>query len=290
MTELMSLVPVEQVVVASDSSPGAQRAVSWAAERARLWGCQLRIVRITPQDPLPTRQNVFKAMAEGPAYARRVWARAQQHLDEDLASAQQAFPDLEITADLIKSDRAAEVLAQLADDAHLLVLGATGTSAVNRTLLGGTVAAVVHHAHGPVVVVPSDLGRPGGPVVVGLDDGPHTGRIAATAVRAAKAAGVDLVAVRCWALPDPYLPTAESEKVSADLAQQLRSLLEPSGLAVTPVVDQRSPADVLVEQSARASLVIMGSRGQGGFPGLLLGSVSRSVILRSHCPVLVVRT
>ena len=49
-----------------------------------------------------------------------------------------------------------------------------------------------------------------------------------------------------------------------------------------------SPADALVQASASADLVVMGTRGRGGFRGLLLGSVSQAVLVDAVCPVMVV--
>jgi nucleotide-binding universal stress UspA family protein len=54
------------------------------------------------------------------------------------------------------------------------------------------------------------------------------------------------------------------------------------------VVEDRNPADCLVELSGDADLVVVGSRGRGGFSSLLLGSVSHAVVLHGRCPVVVV--
>ena len=58
---------------------------------------------------------------------------------------------------------------------------------------------------------------------------------------------------------------------------------------VRTVVEEGNPVQVLIEQSASADLLVVGSRGHGGFAGMLLGSVSHHLVAHSKCPVVVVR-
>ena len=54
-------------------------------------------------------------------------------------------------------------------------------------------------------------------------------------------------------------------------------------------VEEGNPAKVLIERSKEADLVVLGSRGHGGFKGMLLGSVSQHLVAHAECPVVVVR-
>jgi nucleotide-binding universal stress UspA family protein len=64
---------------------------------------------------------------------------------------------------------------------------------------------------------------------------------------------------------------------------------DPNGVVIERRVSEGSPATVLVDESRDADLLVVGSRGHGGFAGLLLGSVSQQCAHHAACPVVIVR-
>jgi nucleotide-binding universal stress UspA family protein len=145
-----------------------------------------------------------------------------------------------------------------------------------------------------------DLGIRGGVVVA--DDGSQDARLALQwAVEEARLRRCTLHVVRAWSIqsaPRPeswrpgYAPSLMEyeEAVRADLLGDVREVLgtDPGcEVSVHPV--HAAPAPALVAASKHADLVVVGSRGLGGFRGLLLGSVSEQVVRHAACPVVVVR-
>jgi nucleotide-binding universal stress UspA family protein len=85
-------------------------------------------------------------------------------------------------------------------------------------------------------------------------------------------------------VPEPTQRTAD------DLLQIIKEELgEEPPVVVQPHVKQGRPAEVLINESTNADLLVVGTRGHGGFAGLVLGSVSQHVAAYAKCPVTVVR-
>jgi len=137
-------------------------------------------------------------------------------------------------------------------------------------------------------------------IVVGVDGSP--GSRAALTWAAAEAAehGADLVVVNVWehtllppagsvTVSERYVPDP-SQRTAEDLIQVIKEELgEQPAVLVQPRVKQGTPAKVLIEESSNADLLVVGTRGHGGFAGLVLGSVSQHVAAYASCPVAVVR-
>jgi nucleotide-binding universal stress UspA family protein len=133
-------------------------------------------------------------------------------------------------------------------------------------------------------------------VVVGVDGSKQSHQALRWAAQVASQWGAQLEVVIAWEYPAGAYGLA-TWPAEWDLAQDTRKTLEitldevfgtdrPADLRVT--VRQGGAAQVLLKQAKGATMLIVGSRGHGGFAGLLLGSVSASVAEHAQCPVLVV--
>jgi len=134
-------------------------------------------------------------------------------------------------------------------------------------------------------------------IVVAVDGSPSSEQALRWAVRQAAATGAEVHAVHAWHLPDLYgwgaviddVDWAENARLVLDRA--LAEALEPAVAAgVHRHVVEGHATQVLLDAAADADLLVVGSRGHGGFAGMLLGSVSQHVVAHAACPVVVVRT
>ncbi|HUZ37785.1 MAG TPA: universal stress protein [Streptosporangiaceae bacterium] len=133
-------------------------------------------------------------------------------------------------------------------------------------------------------------------IVVGVDGSPSSVRALTWAVREAGLSGGVIDAVCAWQYPVSYgWAVAEAEpQLSALSLQALEKAIAEAGAAgdtveIRPHVVEQNPAAALLAAAKGADLLVVGSRGHGGFAGMLLGSVSQHCAHHAPCPVVVVR-
>jgi nucleotide-binding universal stress UspA family protein len=145
--------PSRPVVVGTDGSPGAEKAVRYAAAEAARWGASLGVVAVwTPPPVEPWRSGVGQATGREYASLLRGSARQASHTAADLA--RRDHPSLEVDTHLVEGDPA-DVVLDRAQGAGLLVVGTRGLGGLGRLLLGSVSRAVLRGAGGPTVVVRS---------------------------------------------------------------------------------------------------------------------------------------
>ncbi|TAJ48177.1 MAG: universal stress protein [Herbiconiux sp.] len=132
-----------------------------------------------------------------------------------------------------------------------------------------------------------------GRIVVGIDGSDQSldALRRALRIRGDSDAPVELVAA--WQYPNFYgamtspdwSPERDAEELLADATKAVFDETAPAWL--TRTTRRGNPAEVLIQESQGADMLILGSRGHGGFAGLLLGSVSMACAEHAHCPVLI---
>jgi nucleotide-binding universal stress UspA family protein len=133
-----------------------------------------------------------------------------------------------------------------------------------------------------------------GRIVVGVDGSDASLDATRWAYRQAELTGCALHAVACWHIPDQYAELVAEEidwhaRAESLLDDALAAVDQGGSVQITRTSTQGHPSKILTDASEGADLLVVGSRGHGGFVGMLLGSVSVHVSAHAHCPVVVVR-
>ncbi|GIJ79358.1 universal stress protein [Micromonospora phaseoli] len=171
--------------------------------------------------------------------------------------------------------------------AELVVVGSRGLGGFAGLLLGSVGTQVAAHGHCPVLVIrPPDRPIPtDGPVLVGVDGSESAELAVGFGAEEAMRRGGTLVLLHV---------TDESDAAEDGPAATLLATAGAAARGSNPglTVEERlvtapKPDQALIEATGDAALVVAGSRGRGGFAGLLLGSVSQGLVQHARCPVLV---
>lgn len=281
----MSETAIRPVVCGYDGSQDSRRAVAWAATWARDHTTSLEVI------------SADRAVGRVVAFDETARANVEGAMRDQLAELTGDVP----TTYRVIADSPVGALVRAGEAASAIVVGSRGLTAREDFAMGSTSAGVVEHATCPVLVItPRTPEHPAsGPVVLAADGSAASDPAVAFAFAEAERRGVSLRAVH--AVEVPRLPGASlfdldqlAESVLAEDEKEVLDALAPHearhpGVTVELILVVGEPAVTVSDEAVGASLLVTGSRGHGGFAGLLLGSVSRRLLQTAPCAVAVVR-
>ncbi|MDX3240904.1 universal stress protein [Streptomyces sp. ME18-1-4] len=279
------------IVAGIDPDPGKRAALAWAADEADRRHLPLLLV-LAQNVPTPGYR---------PAGGRPSWeewnealhATGDRVLKEAVAFVESRHPRVRVSG-LLAEGHPAWVLREQAQDATEIVLGSWHLSALQELFTSAAVALpLIAHAPCPVVVVPESEHITQQPpyFVVGVDGSPHSAAAVDFAFEEAALRGAVLRALYVWHPPrlgvlDEDAAVQECRRLLSETVAG-RTAAHPE-VALHHEVVQGHPVQVLAKASEHALGLVVGTRGHGGFTGMLLGSVSQGVLHYACCPVITV--
>jgi nucleotide-binding universal stress UspA family protein len=282
-----------RVVVGVDGSACSLDAVDLAACEAVLRNLPLHVIYayVRPYIDVPA------GAAPVPFYDDALRDDAEQSVREAVERARATAPSADVTGEAIIGPPAPTLVDQ-SRTASLVVIGDRGLGGFIGLLVGSVAVQLAAHARCPVLIA---RGRkdPTGDVLVGVDGSLANEPAVGFAFEEAALRGVGLTALHAWTHPVPAEPGEMLPLVydAADVeVEQERVLVESLAgwrdkypdVPVRRRLVRGHTRQVLIEATERAQLVVVGSRGRGGFTGLLFGSVSQALLHHSACPVAIV--
>ncbi|WP_192909335.1 universal stress protein [Gandjariella thermophila] len=283
----------EPVVVGIDGAVRSLPAVRWAAHEAAATGRELRLVHAAAPAVVLASGRPVDPCPPGRPDVARIATRAM--FDEAAAVARATAPEVRID-ERATAGMPVPVLLDAARRAYLVVLGPHAASLSSDLTLGSVSAELLARAPCPVAVVRAGqrghaLVEPPGPVVVGVDGSADSAAAADFAAELAERHAVPLRLVTAWRMS--RIPGSGTRTQQREPQEHILAAIRTDVLRRHPRLDAQaelaegSPADVLVRQSLRARLLVVGCRGHGAAVGLLLGSVSQTIARTAYCPVAV---
>lgn len=277
-----------------DATPGAGLALAWAADEAALRRLPLHVVLAADVPGLEGGSAELTSLwtSWGPA-VRTVYATV---LEEARDFAVGRHPGLTVVAELADGSPA-DVLRARAPGSAMVVIGSRHRGIVRDLFSRESVGEpLVSHAPCPVVVVrePELVSHAPPQVVVGVDGSAVSMEAVRFAFEEAAFREARVIAVSAWQPPHPRDLALEDAEDAEDEVRRILAESTAGWQEKYPQVDIRHavvrghPVRVLSDAAQWAVLLVAGSRGLGGFSGLLLGSVSQGLMHHAPCPVVIV--
>ena len=297
---------IERILLATDGSTRAEGAEAYACKLAESWGATLTVVSVLefapgldPESPV-CRIYLAELMTQATEDLARLKARAAERGIAVHTRIETGIPSEQVLA------------AAAAEDADLIIMGTAGKTGLAHVLLGSTAERIIRTAPCPVLAVrmdrseaertgvstshPASLDR----IMVPVDFSDCSLDALEYAVAVAQRAQASVMLLHVME-PVSYgldftvpLPAARERKREA-LTERLAGLvaaLDAANVKSESLVRGGLPRDSILEAARAwsADLIVMGTHGRRGLSHALYGSVVESVLRKSHCPILTVRS
>ncbi|MFF3906479.1 universal stress protein [Streptomyces sp. NPDC001848] len=279
------------MVVGLDPDPGRRMALAWAADAADRRRLPLLLV-LAQNLPTPG----YRPTGGRPSWEEwneALHATGDRLVKDAVASVESRHPGVQVSG-LLAEGHPAWVLCEQAQDAKEVVVGSWHLRALQELFTSAAVSLpLIAHAPCPVVVVPEPEHITQQPpyFVVGVDGSPHSAAAVDLAFEEAALRGAVLRALYVW--HPPHLGVLNEDAAVQECRRVLSETVAGRG-AAHPEVDLHHevvhghPVQVLTKAAEHALGLVVGTRGHGGFTGMLLGSVSQGVLHHARCPVITV--
>lgn len=287
---------IKKILVPTDFSEHAERAVAQATALAKPFGASLHLLHVVQLPMLP-------ANPEAPPIPITFWQELRTNARARLVPIQKQIESQGVRCEMeVVEDIPGFAIAAAAERTHadLIVMGSRGLTGLKHVLLGSVAERTVRSAPCPVLTVKGGELRLR-TIAVPMDFSPAAQQALEAAKSLAKTAGpAHLVLVHAYYVPvelEQYLVSHGDpffERLSKGVTKDLEAILtglSDAGISAEYVARPGVPETVILEvvKEKKADLIAMGTHGRRGLKHLLLGSVAEHVVRTSDVPVLTVR-
>jgi nucleotide-binding universal stress UspA family protein len=226
----------------------------------------------------------------GPDIQQEAEREGRRILTERLSEARRLHPGLELNATVLHGSMPWE-LSHAAGPSDMLVLGTHRSNTSNGRVLGSRSVQVASITPATLAVIPDRPGNPHGPVVVGVGIREPAGPAVSWGAHEAAVTGLPLLLVHGLDSVDSRpagSPHPELAAINLSEAKKLAREIEPR-VEVSTRLSPDGPAQALLAAAYDASVLVVGPSRTFGTGASPIGTVTQSVLLNTHCPVLVTR-
>ncbi|HTO53654.1 MAG TPA: universal stress protein [Myxococcota bacterium] len=295
---------MKRILVATDFSPHADRALAHALELAKLFSAELEVfsAAYVPPHALAALAPGVAPVATGMTPGLVEEARSQTRERIETLAATLRTRGIRATSAISADEPSSAICTRaLETGADLIAVGTRGHTGLAHVIFGSVAERVAQHARTAVLTAHADSPAPAPYrcVLVPTDFSADSDAAVAWARELVTRTGGKLVLLHAYDLPSlaltgSALAAAHVEKSLADSARQRLAALRESlrGLEVETLISGARPDPSILETAdrARADAIVMGTRGRTGLAHVLLGSTTERVIRRAQVPVIAVKT